>query len=96
MPTGYDVRGASAYVQTTTTSSVSTASPPLTATGCIISVDTVDARVTFDGSSPSSTAGHLVKAGQAYPWYVPIGTRPIKFCSTTGSATVFSVTWLFN
>ena len=91
----YDVRGASAYVQVSTTSTVSTTAAPLSATGCLISIDTTDARLTFDGSTPSSSAGHLVKAGQAYPWYVPLG-KTIKHISTTTAAAVLNVTWLYN
>lgn len=97
MPAFYDVRESMVQVTSTATTDVHTLSPPThgPTTGCLISVDTTDDRLTFDGSAPSGTAGHLVKSAQAYPWYVPFGVA-IKFCSTASANSVLNVTWLFN
>ena len=93
MPSAYDVRGASAYVQTTTTSTVSTVSAPGSAKGFLLSCDGSNLRFTLDGSSPSSSAGHLIAASAA-PVLVPVG-KTIKFCSVNTTVTTSNVTWLF-
>lgn len=95
MPGKYDIHTSGAFVQTSTSASVAvTVTPPANATGCIISVDTNDARITLDGTTATTTVGHLVKSGQAYPWYVPLA-KPISFISTTSTTTI-STTWLYN
>lgn len=97
MPGFYDVREAMVQVTSTATTDVHTLTPPShgPATGCLLSVDTTDGRFTLDGSAPSGSAGHLIKSGQAYPWYLPVAVT-INFCSTAAANSVLNVTWLFN
>ena len=70
---------------------------PAGARAVLISVETTDARVTFDGSAPGATLGHVVKAG-VNPVVLPVGgsgiAPSVKFASTAAAASIVNVTYL--
>jgi hypothetical protein len=60
----------------------------------LISAETNDCRVTFDGSTPSATNGHLVYKG-APMQLVLLGSSSevIQFCAASAGPAVLNVTW---
>lgn len=75
---------------------VQTITPPDGTSACLITVETTNARATFDGTDPSAAnaPSHVVIKDQN-PLYVPIGQgATIKFCSTAAAAAVMQVTFL--
>lgn len=90
----YDVRSASAYVQTTTSGTTSV-SAPTGSVACLFSADGASIRVTFDGSAASTTAGHLIPSGQS-PVFFPLA-KNMSFSVNGASTTVVTsnVTWLY-
>jgi hypothetical protein len=78
------------------TSTVKTFTPPTTpgrkAHGCIITVETNAARVTFNGDTPAANDGLLVQAAQQ-PLYLPFAV-PFKAVSSIAGNAVVNVTWL--
>jgi hypothetical protein len=76
----------------TATSDVKTYTPPDTVGHVLLSVETNDARVTFDGSAPASGNGHVIPKS-ALPLYLPIGRNsPIKVASTTAGNSTLNIT----
>lgn len=84
-------RGSSAADTTT----VSTLAAPAGAMACLITVETTDARMTFDGSAPSATNGQVMKQGVALV-FVPLADQVngIKWTSTAAAVSTVNVTWL--
>ncbi len=60
--------------------------------GCFITVDTTDARVTFDGSTPTGSNGLLIKKDLA-PIFIPIARR-IQFVSSAVANSIVNVLWV--
>lgn len=92
----HDVRQkAASQVQLTCpdASTVQTALPPAGAVACEINVATTDARVTFNGTTPSSTNGQIVKKDQN-PIYKPYAV-PIKAVATAAAVSTIDVLWLY-
>ena len=88
----YSIPGSSPHVQaSTSTSATFTAPTNPDAVGCLISVSVNDAYVTFDGTTPSSTNGLVLKAA-TNPVFFPLG-QTIKVTPATASTTV-NVLWL--
>lgn len=85
------------------TSMVKTHTPPSGAgiggvSAFLISVETTNARVTFDGTDPSagSAPSHVWPKDQI-PQLVLLGPGSVvKWCSTLGAASVVQITWLTN
>lgn len=88
----YDIRGASAFVQTTTSATTSV-SAPAGATACLISADNAGLRVTFDGTAASTTIGHYIPASQI-PAFFPVA-KTIGISSASTTVVTSNVTWLF-
>jgi hypothetical protein len=95
----FDVAGGTPTVQVTSTgtSDVQSASRPadnaIGVRGFFISVETTDARVTFDGSTPSATNGHLFYAGNPVA-FVPVGSQDVQVLSTASADAVVNITWV--
>lgn len=76
----------------TGTGDVQTWTPPDTITHVLLSVETTDARVTCDGSTPGATNGHIVPRS-ALPLYLPVGRNSlIKHVSTGGTSAILNIT----
>jgi hypothetical protein len=86
--------GGQVQATSTGTADVQTTTPPVGALACLISVETTDARLTVDGSTPSATNGNVVQAGQS-PAYLPIGAV-LKHASAVAGSSLLNVTWLFG
>jgi hypothetical protein len=75
----------------TGTADVKTVTLPKNAGSCLITVETTDARVTFDGTAPDSSHGIVFKIAQS-PVYLPLGEgTAIKFVATSAASSVVSV-----
>lgn len=75
-------------------STVKTLTPPAGTTAMEITVETTNARMTLDGSTPTASNGHVVQKDQN-PWYVSVGTGAvIKWLSTAGANSIVQVTYL--
>lgn len=72
---------------------VITLAPPVGAAAVLIAVQTTNARVTFDGSTPAAANG-LVWLKDLEPVFLPVAPT-IKWISTANAASVVSVCWLF-
>jgi hypothetical protein len=73
-----------------------TISPPATnpqPRACLLTVETTDARVTFNGTTPDATHG-LIFAKAQQPVYLPFAV-PIQFSSTAGANCIVNVHWLY-
>lgn len=90
----YDIVADTPHVQKTSTGTADTqtATAPAFAVGCLLTVETTAARVTFDGSTPTSTNGLVIPAGTT-PIFIPLG-RTIKIRSTAAANSVVNVLWL--
>lgn len=89
------VNAAAFQQQTSTgTADVKTFTPPtgFKAHGCLITVETTTARVTFNGDTPGAALGHIVQIAQQ-PLYLPFA-GPIKVAATAAANAIVSVTWL--
>lgn len=67
--------------------------PPQGAIACEITVETTAARVTWNGTTPSSTNGLLIQPAAA-PLYQPFA-KTITWRSSAGTASIVNVLWLF-
>lgn len=75
------------------TADVQTLIPPADASACEITVETTNARMTVDGSTPSVTNGHVFPKDQL-PHLKLIGPgSSIKWISIAAAASVVNVTW---
>lgn len=85
------------YNLSVTTGAVVTLTPASGATHAWISVDTggtaTGIRFTFDGTTPSSTTGHFLAAGDALTYIDNLAT--FKMIGVTGTATVQVSYWKF-
>lgn len=90
----YDPIAHATAVTPADTTTVSTLTPPSGAVAALITVETTDARVTFDGSAPSQATpvGHVLKNGVS-PVLVPCADS-IKWVSTAAAACRVNVLWL--
>jgi hypothetical protein len=78
----------------TSTSDVKSSVGPVGSDHVLISSETNDARVTFDGSTPSSSNGHVVPKA-AIPLYLPLGEgSTLKIVSTAAGTSLLNVTWI--
>lgn len=86
----YQITQGSSAADTTT---VSTLTSPGPTAGVTITVETTGARVTFDGSTPSSTNGHVFPKDQV-PAFYPFGQgMVIKWTSTAAAVSTIQATW---
>lgn len=75
-------------------STVKTLTPTAGTSGLLITVETTNARVTFDGSTPSATNGHVFPKDQP-PWYVPVSSDArVKWISTASADCIVQVSSL--
>lgn len=90
----YDITRSSPHAQATSTGTgdPKTLTAPDNATGVFMTVLTTDARVTFDGTTPTSSNGLIVPDG-GLPTFFPLG-RDIIFTSTAGANSVVDVLWI--
>ncbi len=91
----FDVTGLTApHAQATSTgtANVQTLTVPAGANAVLISVETTNARVTSDGTTPSATNG-LVYQKDASPVFVPLA-ETIKFVSTAAANSVLNALWI--
>lgn len=78
----------------TGTGNVKTATIPTGTSAVLVSVETTNARVTFEGTAPDATHGHvLVKDLEPVQINVGSGTT-IKFASTAAANSVVGLTYL--
>jgi len=54
----------------------------------VLDVQVADVRVTYDGSTPSSTNGHILFAGRSYTWSKAAAEAAKFFEDTTTDATI--------
>lgn len=81
-------------VTSTGTADVKTATAPTSTGGCYITVETNAARVTLDGSAPSSSNGIVIQKDSA-PCYMPLKSGTvIKAASTIAANSIVNVAWL--
>lgn len=76
------------------TADIQTITPPAGASGFLIAVETTNARVTFDGSTPASTNG-LVYPKDVAPVEHHFLPEEINWTSTAAAASIVDVCWLF-
>lgn len=77
----------------TGTGDVQTLTPPGNASAMQFCVETTNARMTLDGSTPSATNGNVELAAQS-PQFLPVGAgSQIKWISTAAAASIVNVTW---
>lgn len=76
---------------TTISSATSFTSPPAGATGVVVQAETKDIRLTCDGTTPTSTTGLLLTAGDSIVLFGDIAK--LKVIETAASAAV-SLTYL--
>ena len=92
----YDVLSTQ-QVTSTGTANLQSLAIPTGARALLISVETTDARMTFDGSTPGTTNGHVIKAG-VNPFVIELGGAAIapvvQFKSTAGANSIVDVTYL--
>jgi hypothetical protein len=75
------------------TSDVQTATVPKGTSHLGLAVETTNARVTFDGSDPSSGVGLPYYAGQL-PVFIPLGQGSIpKFCSAVAGSSILQLAY---
>lgn len=75
-------------------STVKTILPPKGTSAFEITVETTNARMTLDGTTPSATNGHVIQKDNN-PWYVPCThDARIKWISTAGANSIVQVTFL--
>lgn len=74
------------------TTTVMTSAAPSGATACLITAETTAPRVTFDGTVPSATNGHLIQLAQN-PLFVPCADR-VRWVSSAVAVSTVTVTWL--
>lgn len=74
-------------------STTKTLTPPAGALACMVTAETTTARVTFNGTVPSSSNGLVVQVAAA-PLYLPFA-EPITWRSTAGTASILNVLWLY-
>ncbi len=75
----------------TGTADVKAATLPVRSSGCLIGVETTNARVTFDGTTPDSTHGVVLVAG-AQPIFLSLANSSvIKVASTAAASSVVSL-----
>jgi hypothetical protein len=85
--------GGTAQATSTGTADVKTITPPKGASSALITVETTSARMTFDGSTPSSGNGIVVPTA-ALPLLIPVGVGcTIKFAATAAANSVVDVAW---
>lgn len=77
----------------TGTGDVKTLTSPQGTTAVLITVSTTPARVTFDGSTPSSGNGNVIPVGTMPLLLTFRSGQPIKFVSTAAAASTVDVTW---
>lgn len=82
-------------VTPTTTSDIKSAKAPVAAAAVLISTETTDARVTFDGTDPSAgTGSHKIPKDQA-PVLLLLGQGvTVKAVSTAAANSIVQLTWL--
>lgn len=76
-----------------TTVTPCTLAPPATAVACFVQAVTNDAFVTFDGTTPSSSNGILLKQG-TNPIFVPLGVGNSVIGLGSGGTATINVFWL--
>lgn len=76
-----------------TTATGLTASSYSGAIGALITVASADARMWFDGSTPTASVGHLIASGQSLT-VCGVTIRQLKVIRAGASDTVLSVTYL--
>lgn len=80
----YVSAGASQFALAVTTNTTLTV--PANATIAQISVETASVRYTDDGTSASTTIGHVLQAGDSFPCSGPLAA--LKFTAVSGSPTL--------
>ena len=80
---------------TATVGAAQTFAPPSNppAVSCFVQAVTADAYVTFDGTTPSSSNGLLLKAG-TNPIFVPLGAGNSVIAIGAGGTSTINVFWL--
>lgn len=78
---------------TTTTDTKSFTIPPGTS-AILVSSETNDARITFDGTTPTATVGHKVPKDQAAALYLVGAGANLQVVSTASGNSVVQVTFL--
>lgn len=94
---GYDVLGFQ-QITSTGTADIHSLTVPQYCSAILVSVETTSVRMTFDGSAPSGTAGHVIPAAQA-PVLLLVGGNSnnppkIQFASTALANGIVDVTYL--
>ncbi len=83
-----------AQATSTGTADIKTITLPVGTSAILISVETTNARVTFDGTNPSASNGQVFPFGQM-PAYLPIGGGVVvKFASTAAANSTVNISAL--
>lgn len=77
----------------TTTSDDKTSTVPAGCSAVMISVETTDARLSFDGTAPSSSVGNVFPKGLA-PVLLPIVPVSVQAVSTASANAVVDIVYL--
>lgn len=78
----------------TSTADVKTPTIPNGTSHILLAVTTTSARVTLDGTAPSSTNGLVYVAAQQ-PIFIPVGQGiTVKFASTAGTSSIVDLAYL--
>lgn len=76
------------------TTTVSTLTAPGNAAGMLLTVETTNARMTFDGTDPHGGTGSHVIPKDQLPLFLPIGNGTVvKWVSTASAVSTVNITW---
>ena len=92
----FDISPVTPHVEATSTGTadVKDVVAPAGATAFLVTVATTSARMTVDGSAPSTTNGLIIPLA-AQPLLIPIGhPRTARFASAVAGTSVVDVLWL--
>lgn len=81
--------GAGAQSLTVSSSAVALVAFTAATTHVLITINSNDVSVRFDGVDPTSSVGHFLKAGQRFVWRKGLAAAA-KFIATGSNATVFA------
>lgn len=80
--------------QTPTSAGAVTETPPDGAVGFYVSVQTQDARISFDGTAATATNGIYFKAGQNTPEFFPIIPASLSIIGLNAAASDITFIWV--
>lgn len=90
MVNGTSTQAAGQYLTVTSTATVQFSAFNTLTTCIVLDIQGANTYCTFDGSTPSSTNGHILYPGSAYTWSTATATFAKFVATTTTNCTIYA------